>query len=115
MPEPKKRSNSKKKVKKKMPGGDTRTHYKPKKKGLAKCGRCKDILKGASTRPRKSGKSQRKPARPYAGILCSQCLDSLIRYKTRFEATTVEGFEDLDFQRDLTLEKFLPRGWYDNL
>ncbi|HHQ45083.1 MAG TPA: 50S ribosomal protein L34e [Candidatus Altiarchaeales archaeon] len=119
MVEPKKRSRSVKKVKTRTPGGRTVTHYKAKKHSKNVCGRCSAVLKGvASGGPaevRKTTRSAKGPAKPYSGVLCTKCLDELARYVTRIEATMVEGFEGLDLKRDLSLEKFLPRGWYAGL
>jgi len=57
--------------------------------------------------------SQRAPERPYGGLLCPGCVDALVRYVTRMEVRHMKpGFEDLDLARDLTIEKFLPRGWW---
>jgi len=99
MVSPAKRSRSVKKIKKRTPGGRTVTHYRGGKARKASCGRCAGLLDGS-------------PERLYGGVLCSGCLTELLRYVTRFEAKYgVEGFEDLPIARDLTLEKFLPRGW----
>lgn len=91
---------------------------KPKK---AHCGRCGKVLSGVESKIpskiRKLAKTKKVPERPYAGILCANCLEELLRYKVRFEAkfSQPEKFEKLNLVRDLTLEKFLPRGWYSQL
>lgn len=91
---------------------------KPKK---AHCGRCRKPLGGVeskvSSKMSKLSKTKKVPSRPYSGVLCPNCLENLLRYKVRFEAkfSQPEKFNDLDLRRDLTLEKFLPRGWYSDL
>ncbi len=117
MVEPRKRSRSAKKVKRRTPGGGTATHFRGKKHGKPVCGRCGKKLSGvASDRPsqvRNLTKGGKLPARPYAGTLCSDCLDSLVRYVTRMEVKhSVPEYGDLQVERDLTLEKYLPRGWW---
>ena len=115
MVEPAKRSRSVKKRKVRTPGGHTTTHYKAKKHGKAVCGRCHKAVAAVQTGPasevRASTRSQRTPDRPWAGTLCASCTDELVRYKTRFENGGVES----GYTRDLTLEKYLPRGWFAGL
>lgn len=119
MVEPAKRSRSVKKVRKNTPGGRKVTHYKSKAHSRGKCGRCGCILagvkSGGKTSMRKSSKSQRTVARIHGGVLCAKCSEQLVRYRTRMESMVVDGFQDLEFSRDLTLEKYLPRGWYGQI
>lgn len=115
---PRNRSRSKKKVKTRTPGGKTVTHYKGKKTGRKKCSRCSSELGGTPSRTktvlRRMSKSERIPSRPYAGVLCDSCVDDLVRYVTRVEAPTISPeLSSVNVSRDLTLEKYLPRGWYD--
>ncbi|MFH0860531.1 MAG: hypothetical protein V1921_04970 [Candidatus Altiarchaeota archaeon] len=100
---PKYRSRSTKKVKRRTPGGRTVTHYKDKKKNLPACGRCGvQITDGGE--------------RMYAGLLCVNCTEELIRYGTRFRVKFhYPEHNDLDLRRDLTLEEFLPRGWWERV
>ncbi|MBD3261076.1 MAG: hypothetical protein GF334_05240, partial [Candidatus Altiarchaeales archaeon] len=118
MVEPSKRSRSVKKTKKRTPGGRTATHYRRDRHNMKPCARCGKKLQGVNTGSsatiRNLTQSQRKPAKPYAGVLCNQCTDELVRYVTRFEAKYKKKL-DLDLGRDLTLEKYLPRGWHDRL
>ena len=61
-------------------------------------------------------KSERIPSRSYAGNLCNECVDSLVRYQTRLEVKfRYPEFSDLGLRRDLTLERFLPRGWWQDV
>lgn len=120
MVKPMLRSRSKKKVQRRTPGGRTVTHYKKKKPAKQKCGRCGRLLSGVpNTIPsevRKLSKSERVPTRPYAGVLCAKCVEDLVRYTTRFEVKfNYPEFSGMDLMRDLTIEKFLPRGWFDSI
>jgi len=120
MVSPKHRSRSVKKRQVRTPGGRTVTHYKKKKPSKHKCGRCGKVLAGVPSRIqseiRKLSKSEKVPSRVYAGDLCADCVDSLIRYRTRFEVKfKYSEFSDLELRRDLTLERFLPRGWWQEI
>ena len=120
MTSPRHRSRSVKKRKVRMPGGNTLTHYRKGKPSKHKCGRCGKILPGVPSKNRsdakKMKKSERIPSRAYAGNLCNECVDSLVRYRTRFEAKFgYPDFSDLELRRDLTLERFLPRGWWQEV
>ncbi|MFC2162232.1 hypothetical protein ACFLRF_00990 [Candidatus Altiarchaeota archaeon] len=119
MVRPSQRTRSVKKVKKRTPGGRTVTHYRSGKTKSGKCGRCSAQLKGVASGTeavRKTPKGSRTPTRPYSGELCGGCLDKLVRYTTRMQAKHAEeGYKDLEVARDLTLEKFLPRGWFKKI
>ncbi|MDD5112303.1 MAG: hypothetical protein PHG85_07145 [Candidatus Altiarchaeota archaeon] len=111
------RTRSRKKVSVRTPGGRRTVHIKKEKPGKPECGRCKKTLGGMPNLPpaeiRAVAASERIPSRPYAGILCNQCLDDLVRYVTRFEVKySNPEFSKLELQRDLTLERFLPGGWH---
>ncbi|MEM2918398.1 MAG: 50S ribosomal protein L34e [Candidatus Altiarchaeota archaeon] len=108
------------KVKVKTPSGKLVIREKKKKPKRAHCGRCGKQLGGVESKSvaemRKLAKSKKIPTRPYAGVLCNNCLESLLRYKVRFEAKfSNPEFKDLELHRDLTIEKFLPRGWFASL
>lgn len=103
MVEPKKRSRSKKKVFRKTPGGRTVKHYKSKKSSRPSCGRC------GKTVPEKNKKV-------YGSTLCSKCTEELLRYVVHFKAKRLAPeLEGLDLSRDLTLERYLPEGWFKSL
>ncbi len=117
---PRYRSRSKKRRQVRTPGGKTVTHYKRKKPKRHHCGRCGKPLPGVPnyipSEMRKLNKSKKIPDRPYAGVLCNECVERLFRYKTRFEAKfKYPELKDLDLKRDLTIEKFLPSNWWDGL
>ncbi len=87
MPEPYKRSRSLRRLQIKVPGGRTVVHYRERKPGKAKCGKCGAVLKGVPRerifKMRKFPKTKKRPERPYGGNLCSKCMRSLIVEKAR--------------------------------
>lgn len=87
MPEPYKRSRTLRRLQVKVPGGATKAHYKERKPGKAKCGKCCSLLKGVPReRPLKMHnlpKTKKRPERLYGGNLCSKCMRSLIVEKAR--------------------------------
>ena len=114
------RSRSKKRRSVRTPGGKAIIHYGKKKPKKHHCGRCKKELTGVPnavpSKIRKMRKTERIPERPYAGVLCGECLENLMRYKTKYEIKfNYPGFSGMDFSRDLTIEKFLPGGWWQEI
>jgi len=89
MPEPYKRSRSLRRLQVKVPGGRTSLHYRNRKPGKAKCGKCDAVLKGVprerSLKMHNMPKTRKKPERPYGGNLCSRCMRSLIVEKARLQ------------------------------
>lgn len=111
------RTRSRKKSRLVTPGGRKVTHFKAEKAGRATCGRCgtqmSGVATGSATMMRNLTGSQKVPERPYGGILCPECLDSLMRYTTRMRVKfSAPDFADIPVERDLTLEKYLPRGFW---
>jgi large subunit ribosomal protein L34e len=120
MTAPRHKSRSNKRVKVKLPGGETVTHFRAKKPGKHVCGRCSKPLSGMPnmipSRLARISKTERVPERPYAGVLCTECSEALFRYKARFEAKAKNPeYAALEVRRDLTLEKFLSRTWWDSI
>ncbi|MBU0761636.1 MAG: hypothetical protein KKD39_01310 [Candidatus Altiarchaeota archaeon] len=118
MVQPSKRTRSKKKIKVKTPGGKNVTHFrlgKAKKKKSAIYGKpLSGVVSGTATKMRNTVKSGKIPKRPYAGVLNPQELDQLIRYVVRTEAKYgSKELKDLNLPRNLILEKYLPRGWFE--
>lgn len=72
------RSRTLRRVYVKTPGGENKLHYKKRKPSKAVCGSCKNELKGVPRlRPndlKKLSKTERRPQRPYGGVLCSSCM-----------------------------------------
>ncbi len=85
MPRPALRSSMLRKMKKRLPGGVSVTHYFKRKPNAAVCARCKKPLHGVpiiqSSRKKKIAKSERRPTRPYGGNLCSRCSRIAIKEK----------------------------------
>ncbi|MEM5793136.1 MAG: 50S ribosomal protein L34e [Candidatus Aenigmatarchaeota archaeon] len=81
------RSRSFKKTQKKVPGGRTVIHYRRGKTNPARCGNCGRELKGVprlrASEMRKLAKTERRPERPYGGVLCSECMREVFRKKVR--------------------------------
>ena len=120
MTAPQYRSRSKKRKPVRLPGGKTEVHYKQKKPGKHKCGRCgkprSGVPNAVPAKMKKLSKSEKIPERPYAGVLCTECTERLFRYKTRFEVKyRYSEFADMELKRDLTIERFLPTTWWDGL
>ncbi|MFH0861971.1 MAG: hypothetical protein V1875_02970 [Candidatus Altiarchaeota archaeon] len=114
------RTRSRKKVKLVTPGGRKVTHFKAEKAGRATCGRCgtqmSGVATGSATKMSNLTGSQKVPERPYGGVLCPECLDSLIRYSTRMHVKfSSPEYAAMSIDRDLTLEKYLPRGFWSQV
>ncbi|PKP53583.1 MAG: 50S ribosomal protein L34e [Candidatus Altiarchaeales archaeon HGW-Altiarchaeales-3] len=114
------RSRSKRRRSVRTPGGSVVIHYNKKKPNKHCCGRCKSELHGTPndipSRVRKMRKTERVPTRPYAGTLCGKCMHELMKYQTKFEIKfNHDEFSDMGFKRDLTIEKYLPRGWWQEM
>ncbi|MFH1125863.1 MAG: hypothetical protein V1703_01950 [Candidatus Altiarchaeota archaeon] len=114
------RTRARKRVSIRTPGSLEVTHFKKKKPGKPSCGRCGKKLAGMPNRPvaeiRALKRSERVPSRPYAGVLCTQCLEDLVRYVTRLEVKhSNPDYRNLGVQRDLTIERFLPKDWHSEV
>jgi large subunit ribosomal protein L34e len=114
------RSRSIKRRSVRVPGGKSVVHYNKEKPKKHSCGRCGKELHGTPnaipSEIRSMRKTERVPEKPYAGILCGECLEDLMRYKTKFEVKfQYPEFSEMDFNRDLTIEKFLPGGWWKDV
>ena len=78
MPRPALRSRSLRRVKVRTPGGRVVIHYERRKPKPARCGLCGAILGGVPrerpSRMRKLAHTERRPERPYGGVICPRCL-----------------------------------------
>ncbi|MBT4858631.1 50S ribosomal protein L34e [archaeon] len=87
MPEPRFRSRTFKRVKKKLPGGSTVTHYEKRRPKQGTCPVTGETLKGvARERPTKLksiGKSKKRPTRPFGGVLSSRAARDKIKQEAR--------------------------------
>jgi large subunit ribosomal protein L34e len=81
------KSRTFRRVQVKTPGGRTVRRYKQRNPQVAHCGRCGASLHGiprlrASLFSRLT-KSQKRPERPYGGVLCSRCLRDIVKVEAR--------------------------------
>lgn len=85
MVQPRLKSKSFRKVKKRVPGGRLAMHFVRKQPSLPACSTCRKplhgVAKGRGYQVSKLSKSQKRPSRPYGGNLCSGCMRSLIKEK----------------------------------
>ncbi len=87
MPRPAYRSRSLRRVRRRTPGGETRTYYEKRRPGPARCAICGRPLNGVPRlRPPKLRNlplSSKRPERPYGGVLCPTCLEKLLKKTIR--------------------------------
>lgn len=87
MTKPRHRSRTFRRVKVRTPAGKSILHYRPRKASKQKCKDCGIVLKGVphntSKKLKKFSKSQKRPQRPYGGILCTRCMRKLMIIKTK--------------------------------
>ncbi len=77
------RSRALRRVRVRLPGGETTVHYEKRNPGPARCARCGRPLNAVPRlRPNRLGKlskTSKRPERPYGGVLCARCLAELLR------------------------------------
>lgn len=87
MVEGKKKSRTLRRVNVRTPGGNVKTHYRPRKPKAAECASCGKVLHGVprlnSAKMRNTPKTKKRPERPYGGVLCSACMRKKIIEKSR--------------------------------
>ena len=87
MPRGMHKSRTLRKVFVKTPGGKTTLHYRKRKPSKAICASCKKQLAGVPReRPFKMQnmpKNQKRPERPFGGVLCSSCSRNKIKTDAR--------------------------------
>jgi len=100
MPEPKLRSTS---SKKRTRSTVTRivTFTKAKKPSAATCALCGKTLAGVPRRgvhdKSKLSRTQKRPQRPFGGVLCANCTETVIKTKTRLELGAISK-SDVDLR-----------------
>lgn len=71
----------------KLPGGSTSTRFLRRKPSAAHCARCgvqlPGIPRGNPADIAKLSKTEKRPERPYGGVLCSRCLRDTIKLDVR--------------------------------
>jgi len=87
MPRPQMRTRSRKRIKMKLPSGETRLHYKQEGASLTKCCVCGQPLAGIPSftraKIRKINRSKKRIQRPYGGNLCHNCLKNALKQAAR--------------------------------
>ena len=75
------KSRTLRRVKVRTPGGNVVVHYRRRKPAKAQCAVCGDVLKGVAraNKLRNLPKTDKRPERPYGGVLCSRCMRQKIR------------------------------------
>lgn len=99
-------------VQRRTRAGRTVSHSSKQKPNAAKCGRCGNKLSGIArdipSKLKKLSSTQRTVKREFGGVLCPKCVKEVEVYRTRTE-------DGCEIKRDLTIEKFLPEGWYASI
>ena len=69
------------------PGGETRIRYEreiPKKHRCPLCGRkLFGVIRGIPSFVKKFSKTEKRPQRPYGGVLCPKCMRRVMKIKIR--------------------------------
>ncbi|MCK4927724.1 MAG: 50S ribosomal protein L34e [Candidatus Aenigmarchaeota archaeon] len=85
--EPRFRSRSFKRIKRSLPGGSNVIHYRRKGVSKAHCASCGTVLPavptGKDAQIAKLAKTEKRPERPFGGVLCSKCARENIKVKAR--------------------------------
>jgi large subunit ribosomal protein L34e len=67
-------------------------HYGRKRGAKHTCAVCSAILQATAVKSKKLArltKTQRRPERKFGGLLCSNCVESLVKEKTRLEMGSI--------------------------
>lgn len=87
MVQPRFRSRTMRRVSVRTPGGKVALHHRKRKQSKLTCHNCGKILPGTkpfiSKNKNNLSKSQKRPERPYGGVLCSGCMRKLMVKKAR--------------------------------
>lgn len=71
----------------KTPGGRNVLHFELRKPAKQRCGSCGKLLSGMlrmrSSELGRMTKTEKRPSRPYGGVLCSSCTREIIKQKAR--------------------------------
>ena len=82
-----KRSRTFRRIAVKTPGGRTTMHYRLRAPSKARCGSCGGFLagvaRGRAAKLNKLSKTERRPERPFGGVLCSSCMRIRIKSGVR--------------------------------
>ncbi|MBS3167826.1 50S ribosomal protein L34e [Candidatus Woesearchaeota archaeon] len=87
MVQPRFRSRSLRRVHRRTPTGDNVIHYERRKPGKPQCRDCGKYLigvaRGIVAQIKKLSKTQKRPERPYGGVLCSGCMRKVMVQKAK--------------------------------
>lgn len=87
MPRPSLRSRSYRRIKKRLPGGASITHYFKREPSKTKCSKCRKVLHGvASVRPaklKKLAKTKKATSRVFGGNTCPSCTKEVLKERAR--------------------------------
>ena len=76
--EGKRKSRSKRKIYVRVPSGKVNIQFRKRKPAKAQCAECGAILKGVArvraNRLHRISKSEKRPSRPFGGVLCTRCM-----------------------------------------
>ena len=82
---PKMRSRTVRRVYVKLPGNRVTMHYRPQKPKQAPCSKCGKALHGIPRLlpivAKHTAKTKKRPERPFAGQLCTECMRKVFREK----------------------------------
>ena len=93
MPDTRNRSTSMKKIKRRVPSGESREYYERRKGGKkASCAICKAKLLGVQ---RTGAKTAKRPERKFGGNLCSKCQSKVVVEAARVKEKA-KSIEDVD-------------------
>jgi len=92
--EPRFSSSTFRKIQRRTPGGRTVTYYDYKLHSRHVCAICHEFLHGKprvrSAGMKKLGKSERKPERPFGGMLCPRCSRRVISLRAKLNHNVVK-------------------------
>lgn len=71
--------------KRKSPAGHKVLKYKKDKPKKRKCSVCGAVLHGVPLNQKKLSKTQKRPERVFAGVLCAKCAERVVRLKARLD------------------------------
>jgi large subunit ribosomal protein L34e len=80
------RSRSKKRIKRRVPSGVSRIFYVRRKHHKAVCGICGKELSGVPWNHKvikRGAKTEKRPERPFGGVLCPDCLSTMLKLAAR--------------------------------
>ncbi len=107
MPLPYQRNTSAKQRQRKTPSGRISVTFQRSKGDKHICAICSTTLQAVARRSKqlkRLTKTQKRPERKFAGVLCANCVQSIIKQKTRLETGAISR-EDVP----LALLKYLDR------